>query len=407
MSNILFAFLALSSFAALAQTLAPAEDRPGRYVLVPMSVERPPGEGWVLTRRSETDLIFVHSGDLNFRSLVAVAGARVPNKRLHSAEELNDHLRKELKNKADSKRFKVLLEDLWPIVISRMKCVRYRQQARDLAAVGPDGNPLIVDLHGQACLHPEDGGVILTITISERAEAGAVGREKLGEIAERFFAGVLPHAPLRGNDWRQFAEKGDIDAQVWLGRALFLANKAEEALDWFGKAAEKGHLDAQTMLGLSHLLGASGSRNPEKALTWLRLAAERGYPKAEGLLGLTLITNEAVRNTDEGLRWVRKAAADGDPVGQSLLGEFLFFGKFGLETNETEGAIWYRKAAEHGEANAQYALARILAQNMGGTKVPVQSHFWLGLAAGQGHREAKKVLEQIKRPAEQPGGQPR
>ena len=55
----LFACLALLPPATQAQTYAPADDRPGRYVLMPMSVERPPGDGWTAVRRSDTDLVFL------------------------------------------------------------------------------------------------------------------------------------------------------------------------------------------------------------------------------------------------------------------------------------------------------------------------------------------------------------
>jgi hypothetical protein len=285
--------------------------------------------------------------------------------------------------------------------------VRYRQQARDLAAIGQDGKPQLIDLHGMVCLHPEDEGILLAITLSERAAADAIGRKNVAEIAERFYAGVRPHAPLRGNDWRPPAEKGDANAQVWLARTLFRANKAEEALVWLGRAAEKGHPEAQTTFGMSHLVGPADRRKPEEGIKWLRQAAERGYPKAESLLALTLITMEGVRNAEEGVRWARKAAADGDAVGQSLLAELLFFGKSGVEKNEAEGAAWYRKAAENGDPNAQYALARMLAQGIGMAADPVQSSFWLALAAGQGHAEAKKVIEQMKRPPAQPGTQPK
>lgn len=403
----LLACLALSTFAAQAQTHAPAEERPGRLVLVPMSVERPDGPGWALVRRSESDLTFLHPADREFNSMVAIAGARVPDKRPRTVEELATQLREELKSKADNKRFEVLSEDIRPLASAQQKCVRYRQQARDLAAIGQDGKPQLIDLHGQVCLHPDDAGVLLAVTLSERAGAEAIGRRNVAEIAEQFYAGVRPHAPLRGNDWRPLAEKGDVNAQVWLARTLFKANKVEEALIWLGRAAEKGHPEAQTTLGFSHLIGPADRRKPEEAVKWLRLAAERGYPKAEGLLALALVTTEGGRHNEEAVRWARKAAADGDAVGQSLLAELLFFGKAGVEQNEAEGLVWYRKAAENGDTNAQYALARLLAQGIGMTQDPVQSAFWLGLAAGQGHAGARKVLEQMKQPPAQPGAQPK
>ena len=407
LNTALLACLALSALAAQAQIHAPAEERPGRLVLAPMSVERPAGPGWTLVRRSETDLTFLHPADREFNSMVAIAGARVPDKRPRTVEELAAHLREELKSKADNKRFEVLSEDIRPLASAQLKCVRYRQQARDLAAVGQDGKPQLIDLHGQVCVHPDDAGVLLAVTLSERAAADAIGRRNVAEIAERFYGGVHPHLPLRGNDWRPLAEKGDANAQVWLARTLFQANKTEEALVWLGRAAEKGHPEAQTTLGFSYLAGPADKRKPEEAARWLRLAAERGYPKAEGLLALALVTSEGGRDNEDAVRWARKAAADGDAVGQSLLAELLFFGKAGVAKNEAEGIAWYRKAAENGDANAQYALARLLAQGIGLAQDPVQSAFWLGLSAAQGHAAARKVMEQMKPPPAPPGVPPK
>ncbi|MBI4988812.1 MAG: sel1 repeat family protein [Rhodocyclales bacterium] len=395
--TVFLACLALTPMAAQAQTHAPAEDRPGRIVLVPMSVERPAGAGWALVRRTDTDLTFLHPADKEHNSLVAIASGKVPDKRLRSTDELAALLRKDLKEKTDPRRFEVFAEEVRPDAAPDRKCVRYRQQARDLAAIGADGKAQLIDLYGQVCLHPADEGILLAVTLSERAPADGAGKQNIAEMAERFFRGMRAHAPLKGRDWQPLAEQGDANAQVWLARTLMQTNELEEAIVWLGRAADKGHVDAQALLGLSYLTGRAVTRSPEDALKWLRMAAEKSYPKAEGLLGLTLITAAEVRNEEEGRRWVRKAAADGDPFGQALLGELLLFGKAGMEKNETEGAAWVRNASEQGEAKAQYMLAGLLYNGIGSAKDPVQSRFWLDLAAAQGHPEARKLLEQARR----------
>lgn len=398
----LLACLALSPLLARGQTHAPSEERPGRIVLVPMSVERPAGAGWALVRRTDTDLTFLHPADQEYNSLVAIASSRVPDKRARSVEDLAAQVRKDLKEKTDARRFEVLSEDVRPDPVPDRKCVRYRQQARDLGTAGPDGKSLLIDLHGQVCLHPADEGLVLAATLSERAPADGPARGSVAGIAEGFFKGMRPHSPLRGKDWRPLAEQGDANAQVWLARTLLQTNELEEAMVWLGRAADRDHSDAQALLGLSYLTGRAVTRNPAEALKWLRLAAGKNYPKAEGLLGLALITAAEVRNEEEGRRWARKAAADGDPLGQALLGELLLFGRAGVEKNEAEGAAWMRKASEQGDARAQFMLASLLANGVGVAKDPVQSRFWLELAAAQGHAEARKILEQSKRPLKAP-----
>ena len=391
------ACLALVPVTARAQAYAPAEDKPGRVVLVPMSVERPAGPGWALVRRTDTDLTFLHPADKEHNSLVAIAGGKVPDKRLRSIEELAAQLRQDLKEKTDLKRFEVLAEEVRTDAAPNRKCVRYRQQARDLATASANSKAQLIDLHGQICLHPTDGGIVLAATLSERGPADRTGKQAFAELAERFFNGIHPHAPLKGKDWQVLAEQGDANAQVWLGRHLLLTNELEEAVVWLVRAADKGSVEAQTLLGLSYFTGRAVTRSPEEALKWLRLAAGKNYPKAEGLLGLALVTAAEVRNEEEGRRWVRKAAADGDPLGQGLLGDLLIFGKAGVEKNEAEGLAWTRKAAEQGDARAQYMLAGLLANGVGVQKNPVESRFWLELAAVQGHAEARKILEQARR----------
>lgn len=386
--------LLLFALPALAQTYAQAEDRPGRHVLVPMSVERPVGDGWTRVQRTENELVFIRPADKLRNGLIALASSKVPAKRTRSAAELADSLREELHKQTDNKRFKVLLEEIQPDPATDRKCVRYRQRIQDLGAIDAEGKAQIIDLHGLTCLHPADEGIVLTMTLSERGPA-RIGSGIAGE-AQSFFAGVRPHLPIRTTEWRTLADKGDTNAQVWLAHALIRGKKMDEALGWIRRAAEKNHPEAQTLLGMAYFSGQGVEKKPQEAVKWLRLAADQGYSKAQGLLGLTLITTEEVRDAAEGLRWVRKAAADGDPTSQALLGGFLFFGKAGLEKNESEGAAWYRKAAEQGEPNAQFMLARLFAQGLGVVKNPVQSNFWLVLAAGQGHPEAKKVVEQMR-----------
>jgi TPR repeat protein len=396
--TVLLSCLALSPLATLAQTQAPAEDKPGRVVLVPMSVERPAGPGWALVRRTDTELVFVRPADKNRNSRVAISSGKVPEKRARSAEELTAYVREELKKNASDKRFEVLSEDVKPDPAADRKCVRYHQRARDLGARSPDGKEQVIDLHGQACLHPADEGIVMATTLSERGSA--VGdAAAMADEAARFFDGVRPHAPLRGDGWQPLAEKGDANAQVWLARKLLQGSKPEDAIAWLVRAADQGHPDAQTLLGLAYLTGRAAKRDPQEAVKLLRMAAEKNYPKAEGLLALALISAPEVRNEEDGRRWAAKAAADGDPLGQALLGELLLFGRAGMEKNEAEGAAWVRKAAEQADARAQFLLAGLLSNGIGMEKDLVQTRFWLELAAAQGHADARKILAQTKRPA--------
>lgn len=398
---VLLACLALAPLPALAQSHAPAEDRPGRMVLVPMSVERPAGQGWAIVRRSDIDLVFVRPAEKGRNSQVAIASGKVPDRRARTTAELAASVRDELKKSIGDPRFELLSEEARPDPAAERKCVRYRQRARDRGAIGSDGKPHVIDLHGMACLHPQDEGIVITATLSERGPEAHASAD-LAEEAGRFFTGVRPHAPLKGSEWQAFAEQGDANAQVWLARTLLQTQKPEQGIDWLRRAAEQGHPDALALLGLASLTGRGAKRDPQDALKWLGRAAEKRYPKAEGLLALAYLNTQEIRDEAAGRRWAKQAADDGDPLGQALLGELLVFGRAGMEKNEAAGAAWVRQSAEQGDPRAQFFLASLLFNGLGMDKDPAQSRFWLELAAVQGHAEARKLLEQARRPAASP-----
>ena len=124
---------------------------------------------------------------------------------------------------------------------------------------------------------------MVTASLSERGPA-AGGKAALAGEAARFFAGVRQHLPLQRDGWRNPAEQGDANAQVWHARSLLRSNELEEAIVGLDRAAEKGNAEARTMLGMAYGAGRVVTKSPQEAVKWLRLAADSGYPKAEALL---------------------------------------------------------------------------------------------------------------------------
>lgn len=399
----LLAGLALLPAAASAQTLASAEQWPGRIVLVPFSVEHPAGDGWILMGRSETAVTFMRNGAGVGQGFVARAIARPSDQPVKTVEALLEQVRSQMSRGLDDTRFRSVSEDAHIDASVPGKCVRFHQKAEYRGAPAqPDNAFPVIELIGRSCVHPDDERMLIDVTYSEGAPPGKP-RADIAAAADKFIAGVRYHVPLRGEGWRSLAEKGDNNAQAWLGlayltgRGVASANEVEGAA-WMRKAAEGGNLEAQALLGLFHFSGHGAAKDAKEALKWLRPAAEKGYPKAEGLIGFVLIAAEEVRDTAEGMRWLKKAAQDDDPFAQLEMGELLVSGRAGLEKNETEGAAWYRKAAAQGNARAQYALGAIHAAGLGVAKDMGQALFWLRLAAAQGSAEAKKALDSLQPP---------
>jgi TPR repeat protein len=82
------------------------------------------------------------------------------------------------------------------------------------------------------------------------------------------------------------AEKGDAEAQFWLGFNYFLGEEGvlqdyQKAKKWYEKAAKQGHVDAQYNLGCCYGKGVGVSKDTNEATKWIRKAAEQGHDVAK------------------------------------------------------------------------------------------------------------------------------
>lgn len=89
--------------------------------------------------------------------------------------------------------------------------------------------------------------------------------------------------------WTNLAEKGDAEAQLFLG--LMYANGTgipqfyKEAEKWYLLAAEQGNADAQALLGYIYWAGTGVEKDEKKALKFWMLAAEQGNVDAQRMAG--------------------------------------------------------------------------------------------------------------------------
>ena len=88
---------------------------------------------------------------------------------------------------------------------------------------------------------------------------------------------------------RKAAEKGDVSAQLILGRAYKLGEGVpkdlSESIKWYRKAAEQGLATAQFNLGLAYFNGTGVPKDETEAVKWYRKAAEQGDWEAQYKLG--------------------------------------------------------------------------------------------------------------------------
>jgi TPR repeat protein len=189
------------------------------------------------------------------------------------------------------------------------------------------------------------------------------------------------------NTLRQRAEQGNAEAQLFLGEAYFFGDNVpenyraavrrflpsyekapfrlaeqdyKEAVKWFRLAAEKGNADAQFFLGQSYFFGDGVSQDSTEAVKWFRLAAEQGLAEAQFSLGLACVEDK------ESIKWWRLAAAQGNANAQYCLGHAYSKGG-GVPKDHIKAFQWYRKADVQGHSGAHTALKHFYLLCLGGT----------------------------------------
>ena len=222
----------------------------------------------------------------------------------------------------------------------------------------------------------------------------------------------------------QFAERGDVEAQFWLGTCYYdgtgVRQSHREAVKWFRKAAEQGYAEAQCTLGVCYLNSEGVPEDKTEAVRWFRMAAEQGNAHAQFWLGACYCNGVGVNeDKTEGVKWLRKAveqgqekaidflrqidraaneistlhtkAERGDVEAQILLIDYYSDG-IAVPPNYEEALKWLRKAAEQGNAHAQYLLGAVYYRGEYVSQNYAEAVQWFHRAATQGHVEAKALL---------------
>ncbi|MBR4255074.1 MAG: SEL1-like repeat protein [Lentisphaeria bacterium] len=186
---------------------------------------------------------------------------------------------------------------------------------------------------------------------------------------------------------REYAEKGDPEAQYYLGLNCEKENNMAEAAQWYAKAAEQDDLDAQFKLGVCYENGTGVPRDYREAVKWYRKAAEKGIVEAQLALGACYENGRGLPpNCKEAVNWYRKAADRKNPEAQYRLGSCFENRK--EVRSEDKAAIWYRRAAENGHAGAQYKIAQFYETGKGVEKNMNEAISWYSKSAEQGNMDA-------------------
>ena len=210
-------------------------------------------------------------------------------------------------------------------------------------------------------------------------------------------------APLPVAEIKQAAEKGELTAKYFLGRAymdgLGLPQDRPEGLKWMRLASDGGYPHAQMMLGYMYEKGDLVAPDHGEALRLYRLAADHGDARAQNNLGWAYQQGNGVpKDPAEAAKWYRKSAGQSDPLAEANLSWLYLYG-LGVEKDYEQAEKWARLGAESGMPRLQFNYAEILVNESRKDGNVVANYAvaaeWYKKAAEQNYPEAQMALADL------------
>lgn len=225
------------------------------------------------------------------------------------------------------------------------------------------------------------------------------------------YAGTSPEEVKKFEEVKAKAEKGDAEAQMWLGWHYLngegVVKDSEQVAIWWRKSAEQGHeVSINNLAGFYFRIKNRNvkDRTPEdvaQAVFWWRKGAALGYPDCQNEMARCyLYGNGAEKDMVQAVSWFRKAAEQGHEQSQHDLGGCYARGE-GVDKDMAQAVSWYRKAADQGYGYAQYELAGCYATGEGVHKDEVEVYAYYNLAGAKDanwwSRESREKVAELEK----------
>ena len=183
------------------------------------------------------------------------------------------------------------------------------------------------------------------------------------------------------------AVQGDPKSQYHIGLMYRQGNgvlqSAEEAANWFRRAAAQGHVTAQTNLGVMYRDGEGVSVDKHEAMYWYTLAAEQGDPFSQTELGIFYRVGIVVeKDIDQAVHWFTLAAEQDYVYAQNQLGLLYYLDP--ISHDPEMAARWFETASRLQYAPAQFNLAMLHQIGEGATLDTDRAKELYDIAAAQG-----------------------
>ena len=164
------------------------------------------------------------------------------------------------------------------------------------------------------------------------------------------------------------ADKGNADAQYYIGLIKYDNENYKAAFDWFMKSAQQDFSDGQMSLASMYKNGEAVKRNGKKAIEWYKKVADKGSTDSE-----TEIADIYAKGIDvevdvkKAIEWYVKAAEKDNSYAQYSLGEIYAKGEM-VKQDGKKAIKWYTKAANTGDPLPLFGLAELYCNGKGVNK---------------------------------------
>jgi TPR repeat protein len=154
-------------------------------------------------------------------------------------------------------------------------------------------------------LHPSARNLLLACALALALHAPASG----GALEDGVAAYRAKEYAKAAELWQPLAEKGDANAQFYLGTLYAegqgVAHDDATAFKWFERAANQGNAVAQYNVGASYAAGTGIALSYPDAAKWFRRSADQGMVFAQINLGLLYAAGNGVpKDNVEALKWL-------------------------------------------------------------------------------------------------------
>lgn len=196
------------------------------------------------------------------------------------------------------------------------------------------------------------------------------------------------------------AKNGDPAAQVLvaeiLSRGLGVPLNAAEAAKWYAAAAEQGMPEAQFQYALMLLDGRFVKKDEKQAHALMQAAAEAGNRLAQFNFAQLLVSEDSgAMGLVRAVPYYERAAATGLPDAQYAMAQIYANGVGGKEKDDVRARRLLAQAALQNYDTAQYDLGGWLIDGRGGKRDLKAGFGWIKRAADGGNVAARNRLAKL------------